>query len=89
MTGPSYEPVPEPLEPLSPRPTPPKSPLFKLNKLPMYIITATTNIIRIMQQIVYPPAVTVSDVKFLIVMVSTITEITHRMMNSYMYERLT
>lgn len=86
MTGPSYKRVlvPVPVPRPRPRPAPPKSPLFKLNKFPRYIMTATTNIIRMMQQIVYPPAVTVSDVKFLIVMVSTITEMTHRMMNSYM-----
>lgn len=87
MTGPSYEAVPTPAP--APKPVPTKSPLLKLNNFPMYIMTAITNIIRIMQQIVYPPAVTVSDVKFLIVMVSTITEITHKMMNSYMYERRT
>lgn len=38
---------------------------------------------------VYPPAVTVSDVRFRMVMVRTITEITNNMMNSYMYDRLT
>ena len=45
--------------------------------------------IRMMQQMVYPPEVTVSEVKFLMMMVSIITEMTHNMMNSYMYDRVT
>ena len=61
----------------------------ELNKLPTYITTEITIKIRMMQQMVYPPAVIVSEVKFLMMIVSTITEMTHNMMNSYMYERLT
>ena len=59
------------------------------NKLPTYITTEITKMIRMMQQMVYPPLVTVSDVKFRIVIVSTMTEMTNNMMNSYMYDRLT
>jgi len=59
------------------------------NKLLTYITTEITKRIRMMQQIVYPPVVTVSDVKFLMVMVSTMIEMINSMMNSYMYDRLT
>jgi hypothetical protein len=58
------------------------------NKLPIYITAEMTNRIRMMQQMVYPPAVTASDVKFRMVMVSTMTEMTNNMMNSYMYDRV-
>lgn len=54
------------------------------NKLPAYITAEMTNNIRMMQQIVYPPVVTASDVKFRMVTVSTITEMTNNMTNSYM-----
>ena len=96
MTGPSLNPGPialfalfalfAPIAPIA---------LFALlngcepNKLPTYITTEMTNRIRMMQQMVYPPAVTVSDVKFRMVMVSTMTEMTNNMMNSYRYDRLT
>jgi hypothetical protein len=60
-----------------------------LNKLLTYITAEMTKRIKMMQQMVYPPAVTVSDVKFRMVMVSTITEMTNNMINSYMYERRT
>jgi hypothetical protein len=59
------------------------------NKLPTYITAEIIKKIRMMQQMMYPPAVTVSDVKFRMVMVSTMTEMTNNMMNSYMYDRLT
>ena len=54
------------------------------NKLPAYITAEMTKRIRMMQQMTYPPVVTVSDVKFRMVMVSTMTEITNNIMNSYM-----
>jgi hypothetical protein len=101
MTGPSLDPLPNALPTLFALPNAlfalPNA-LFALfallngcepNKLPIYITAEMTNRIRMMQQMVYPPAVTASDVKFRMVMVSTMTEMTNNMMNSYMYDRVT
>jgi hypothetical protein len=54
------------------------------NKLPAYITAEMTKRIRMTQQMVYPPVVTVSDVMFRMVTVSTMSEITNNIMNSYM-----
>ena len=43
-------------------------------KLVRYIMTAIANPIRMIQQTTYPPVVTVSDVKFLIVMTRMMIE---------------
>ena len=53
------------------------------------MITAITNTIIMIQQMMDPPVVTVSDVKFRMVMPSTMIAMMNNMINSYMYDRLT
>lgn len=58
-------------------------------RFPKYTKVAIMKRIKMIQQMVYPPVVTVSDSKFRMVMVSTMTAIIDNMMNSYMYDRRT
>ena len=52
-------------------------------------MTALTNSTMMMQQMMYPPVVTVLDVMLRTVMPSTMAERMNSMMNSYMYDRRT
>lgn len=63
-------------------------PLYDIIPTPciIYMIIATKNTKRIMQAITYPAVVVVSEARFLIVIINTISAIMNKKMNSNMFD---